>query len=72
MMKNLCVLLFVVVVAVGCSVIGAPIAERIANGVDKYCEEPYAYRADYRNTINAQLTDSGHEVHVHCAGDPDL
>lgn len=57
-------------VGVSCSIIGAPIAEKIASGVEKYCEEPYAYRNDYRNTVNAQLTESGHQVHVHCAGDP--
>lgn len=65
-------LAIVIAIAVlsGCSVIGAPIAEKIATGVERYCEEPYAYRNDYRNTINAQLTESGHQVHVHCAGDP--
>lgn len=62
--------ILMVAVTVGCAIIGAPLAEKIASGVEKYCEEPYAYRTVYRNTINAQLTGSGHQVHVHCAGDP--
>ncbi len=48
----------------------APVAAKIASGVEKYCDEPYSFRQVYRNTINSQLTASGHVVHVHCLGDP--
>ena len=56
--------------AQSCAVLGQPIAEKIASAVEKYCEEPLSYREVYRNTVNAQLVDTMHEVHVHCAGDP--
>ena len=58
-----------VVLISGCALFGQA-AEKIAVGVEKYCEQPYLYRSDFRNTINAQLTGTGHVVHVHCAGDP--
>jgi hypothetical protein len=54
----------------GCALFGEA-ADKIADGVVKYCEQPYLYRSDFRNTINAQLTNTGHTVHVHCVGDPD-
>lgn len=57
-------------VIAGCAVFGQ-VAEKIAVGVEKYCEQPYLYRSDFRNTVNAQLTGTGHTVHVHCSGDPD-
>lgn len=53
----------------GCALFGIA-AEKIANQVEKYCEQPYSYRSAFRNTINAQLVDTDHTVHVHCAGDP--
>lgn len=54
----------------GCSTLFGPVAEKIASGVEKYCEEPYSYRSVYRNTVNSNLVVSGHKVHVHCSGDP--
>ena len=54
----------------GCALFGEA-ADKVARGVEKYCEQPYLYRSDFRNTINASLTGTGHIVHVHCAGDPD-
>jgi len=53
-----------------CALISGPVAETIASGVEKYCDEPLGYREIYRNTVNAQLAHTGHLVHVHCAGDP--
>lgn len=53
----------------GCAVFGQA-AEKIADGVEVYCEQPYVYRSQFRNTVNAQLGGTGHTVHVHCAGDP--
>ncbi len=46
-------------------------ADKIASGVVVYCEQNYVYRSEFRHTINAHLTDTGHTVHVHCLGDPD-
>lgn len=57
-------------VIASCAVFGQ-VAEKIAVGVEKYCEQPYVYRSDFRNTVNAQLVGTGHVVHVHCSGDPD-
>ena len=56
-------------VRTGCGIFGQA-AEKIADGVEVYCEQPYVYRSEFRNTINAQLVGTGHEVHVHCMGDP--
>jgi len=70
------VLLFLVTLIVsaslaqGCAIFAGPIAEKIASGVEKYCEEPLSYRQLYRNTVNASLAHTGHLVHVHCSGDP--
>lgn len=55
----------------GCAALLAPVAEKVADGVEKYCEEPYSYRSIYRNTVNAELSGTGHVVHVHCSGDPE-
>lgn len=68
-MKTILLTIGLVLLISGCAVFGEA-AEKIANGVEKYCEQPYLYRSDFRNTINAQLVDTGHTVHVHCAGDP--
>lgn len=56
--------------ATSCALFADPIAEKVASAVEKYCDEPLSYRTVYRNTINSHLTQSGHVVHVHCAGDP--
>ena len=55
----------------GCAVLFSPVAEKVASAVEKYCEEPYAYRQVYRNTVNGNLGTTGHRVHVHCYGDPE-
>jgi hypothetical protein len=47
-----------------------PAAEEAARGIVKYCEEPFAARSVYRNTIQAELPD-GYSVHVQCPGDPE-
>ncbi len=54
----------------GCALFSQPVAEKVADAVDKYCQEPYSYRQIYRNTVNSQLLTTGHIVHVHCLGDP--
>lgn len=54
----------------GCAVLGGAVAEKVATAVEKYCEEPLSYRELYRNTVNSQLSGTGHVVHVHCSGDP--
>lgn len=54
----------------GCSVFGEPVAEKVAEAVDRYCEEPFNARQVVRETVNAQLQEQGHEVSVTCAGDP--
>lgn len=65
---------FLTAIALGVLISGCAIfdqaADKIADGVQVYCEQPYVYRSDFRNTINAQLGGTGHSVHVHCAGDP--
>ena len=71
MIRKYVVLLITVAVMLGCAAFLAPVAEKVASAVEKYCEEPYSYRQIYRNTVNAQLTVPGHAVHVHCAGDPE-
>ena len=55
----------------GCSIFGDPIAEKVADAVDRYCEEPFSQRQVYRETINAELAGEGHSVTVTCNGDPD-
>jgi hypothetical protein len=54
----------------GCAALVAPVAEKVAIAVERYCEEPLSYRQIYRNTVNSELTATGHVVHVHCSGDP--
>lgn len=63
-------LVWVLAIPSGCALIGDPIAERVAKTVEKYCGEPLSYRTIYANTVNSHLTQTGHVVHVHCAGDP--
>ena len=69
-MRKLFSLLLVTILVAGCSTLFAPVAEKIASSVERYCEEPYSYRSIYRNTVNSNLVISGHKVHVHCSGDP--
>ncbi len=68
-MRNILTTIALALVISGCALFGEA-AEKIASGVEKYCEQPYVYRSDFRNTVNAQLSGTGHEVHVHCYGDP--
>lgn len=63
--------IFALLVALPACGLLSPVVEKIADGVERYCEEPYAFRQQYRNTVNSQLSDTGHRVHVHCAGDAD-
>lgn len=54
-----------------CSMVGTPIAERVAPVIAEYCaREPYPARQFYRQMINAELATEGHRVSVDCAGDP--
>jgi len=53
----------------GCAVIDTA-AEKVADGVEKYCVQPFEFRNIYANTVNAKLVTVGHAVHVHCSGDP--
>lgn len=69
MLKNVAII-FCLFVVTACSTLFGPVAEKIASGVEKYCEEPYSYRSVYRNTVNSKLVMTGHKVHVHCSGDP--
>lgn len=66
-----CTVLISATLAQGCALIGQPIADKVAKAATKYCEEPLSARQTYRQTINAELARYGHELHVHCAGDPD-
>ena len=53
----------------GCAIFDEA-ADKIASATEKYCEQSYLYRSEFRNTINAHLSGTGHKVHVHCLGDP--
>lgn len=55
----------------GCTLFGEPIAEKVADVVDRYCEEPYSQRLVYRETVNAELAGEGHSIDVTCNGDPE-
>ena len=55
-------------VLVGCSLLN-PVTEKVADAVDRYCEEPQSERALIRETVNAELASEGHSVVVTCAGD---
>lgn len=55
----------------GCSILGEPIAEKVAEAIDRYCEEPYRQRHVYRHGINTQLAAEGHSIVVTCFGDPE-
>lgn len=69
-MKQLFLIVAGGIILAGCSVLGTPAAEKIADVVDGYCaSEPYEQRQVYRDTINANT--DGHIINVHCAGDPE-
>jgi hypothetical protein len=74
-MKKFFISIAVIIVSAGaigsCAALLSPVAEKVADGVEKYCEEPYSFRSIYRNTVNAELVGTGHTVHVHCSGDPE-
>lgn len=53
----------------GCAVLGAA-AGKVADAVDRYCEQPLSHRELYGNSVNSYLAGTGHVVHVHCSGDP--
>lgn len=55
----------------GCQLLGAPIAEKVADVVDDYCKEPFGARQLYRDTVNSELAAEGHSIEVSCAGDPE-
>lgn len=53
----------------GCSIFGEPVAEKVADAIDRYCEEPQGQRLVYRDYIQAELDGEGHSVVVTCQGD---
>ena len=68
--KKVCVV-FAVAVLPGCALIGEPVAEKVAEVIDRYCEEPYLERLLFRETINDKLGLEGHSIEVICFGDPE-
>lgn len=52
----------------GCSLF-QELANEVANGVVKYCEQPQDARQIVRDSINVELAPHGHVLHVHCKGD---
>lgn len=64
--------LLLVLALSACSLLGSPIAEKVASVVDDYCNEPFAARQLYRDTVNEELATEGHSIEVKCAGDPDV
>lgn len=69
-MKNIVIAITLALVLSSCALFGEA-AEKIADGVETYCEQPYVYRSEFRNSVNAYLVDTGHLVHIHCLGDPE-
>ena len=55
--------------AQGCS-LAQPVADRVADGIMVYCNEPYNARLVIRESVNQKLGARGHEIRVTCAGDP--
>lgn len=73
MKKTIVLLTTVLTLSLGaCSLLGGPIAEKVADVVDDYCSEPFAARQLYRDTVNEELSAEGHSIEVKCAGDPDV
>lgn len=72
-MKSLYTLILIVAFSLvalpGCSLLGDPIADKVADAVDRYCEEPQGARDLYRATINEELASEGHTIAVVCNGD---
>jgi len=64
-------LLILAALTSGCSLLGQPIAERVADVIDTYCEEPFSARQVYAETVNAELAVDGHSIDVDCSGDPE-
>ena len=63
-------LLVLAALASGCAFLGQPIADKVADAIDSYCNEPLNARQVYRDAINDELADDGHRIEVTCAGDP--
>ena len=55
----------------GCTLFGDPIAEKVADVIDRYCDEPFSQRQVYRETVNLELAGEGHSIDVTCNGDPE-
>lgn len=63
--------LLVIAALAACSLVGQPVAEKVADVVGDYCtKEPYGARQVYRQSINAELAGGGHSIAVYCNGDP--
>lgn len=54
-----------------CTLFGDPVAEKVADAIDSYCNEPLNARQVYRDAINDKLAEHGHRIEVTCAGDPE-
>ena len=67
-MKNLVMLALAVLIS-ACSIFGEPAAEKVADAIDKYCEEPFSQREVYRETVNRNVAAEGHAILITCAGD---
>jgi hypothetical protein len=52
----------------GCTLLGAPVAEKVAEAVNRYRAEPYQSRLLLRETVNAQT--GSNRISVYCEGDP--
>ena len=63
-------LLVLPAVASGCALLGQPIADKVADAIDSYRNEPLNACQAYRDAINDELADAGHRIEVTCAGDP--
>ena len=64
------VMLSVAFTAQSCAILSEA-GDKVAAAVEYYCREPLAAREVYRDVINSELAEYGHEISVHCAGDPD-
>lgn len=67
MIKNLLLLLVLLALIPACSIF-APVEEKVAAAVNRYCQEPYTARETIRETVNRMIDPN--KVAVHCAGDP--
>lgn len=61
-------LLFALSLSTGCQLVSAQAADKAAEGIEIYCNEPEGVRATIRAEVNAALPD-GHDVRVTCPGD---